>query len=61
MIRSSTFIIDKEQLRREFYSNKNIALCQWLFETYPKEVRDKIQARYYSDLEKCQLQIDFFP
>lgn len=61
MIRFTQFTIDKERLRREFYYERNKDLREWFFVNYSKEVRDKIQERYYSNLHKCQLQIDFFP
>ena len=49
---SYKFQINKNKLRKEFYSDLNKSKRTWFFENFNSEARQKIQEKYYEYLSK---------
>jgi hypothetical protein len=54
------FVIDKESLKKEFYSEEWSPHREWFFQAYKGSNRIKIQEEFYKFLNKVELNIPFF-
>ena len=60
MMSSKTFSIDKEALRKDFFSEKWLSQRTWFLENYKGTKKQDIQDKYYAFLERVHLNIPFF-
>ncbi|KAH1215118.1 hypothetical protein GmHk_13G036344 [Glycine max] len=60
MMLSDNFSIDKETLRKDFYSPENEPQRRWFFQHYKGTNRKKIQDKFYEFVERVKINVLFF-
>ncbi|KAH1265538.1 hypothetical protein GmHk_01G001224 [Glycine max] len=60
MMLSDNFSIDKETLRKDFYSPENELQRRWFFQHYKGTNRKQIQDKFYEFVERVKINILFF-
>ncbi|KAL5176963.1 hypothetical protein HKD37_08G022810 [Glycine soja] len=60
MMLSDNFSIDKETLRKEFYSLENEPQRRWVFQHYKGANRKQIQDKFYEFVERVKINVLFF-
>ncbi|KAG4968216.1 hypothetical protein JHK87_033867 [Glycine soja] len=60
MMLSDEFSIDKETLRKDFYSPENEPKRRWFFQHFKGFKRQQIQDKFYKFVEKIKINIPFF-
>jgi len=57
---SDKFSIDKENLRKDFYSPENELQRRWLFQHFKGSNRKQIQGKFYEFVERVKINVLFF-
>ncbi|RDY00309.1 hypothetical protein CR513_16530, partial [Mucuna pruriens] len=60
MMLSNKFSIDKDTLRKDFYSKENKSQREWFFRHFKREKKQQIQDKFYKFVEKVKINIPFF-
>ncbi|KAH1202906.1 hypothetical protein GmHk_17G049257 [Glycine max] len=60
MMLSDNFSIDKETLRKDFYSPENEIQRRWFFQHYKGTNRKQIQDKFYEFVERVKINVLFF-
>ncbi|KAL5141611.1 hypothetical protein HKD37_09G024923 [Glycine soja] len=60
MMLSENFSIDKETLRKDFYSPENEPQRRWFFQHYKGTNRKQIQDKFYEFVERVKINVLFF-
>ena len=60
MMLSDNFSIDKETLRKDFYSPENEPQRRWFFQHYKGTNRKQIQDKFYEFVERVKINVLFF-
>ncbi|KAG4907205.1 hypothetical protein JHK82_055868 [Glycine max] len=60
MMLSENFSIDKEILRKDFYSPENEPQRRWFFQHYKGANRKQIQGKFYEFVERVKINVLFF-
>ncbi|KAH1198389.1 polyprotein [Glycine max] len=60
MMLSDNFSIDKETLRKDFYSPENEPQRRWFFQQYKSTNRKHIQDKFYEFVERVKINVLFF-
>ena len=60
MMLSDKFSIDKETLRKDFYSLENEPQRRWYFQHFRGTKRKQIQDKFYKLVERVKINIPFF-
>ena len=60
MMLSEKFSIDKETLRKDFYSPENEPQRKWFFQHFKGTKRKQIQDKFYEFVERVKINISFF-
>ena len=60
MLLSDNFSIDKETLRKDFYSPEDEPQRRWFFQDYKGTNRKQIQDKFYEFVERVKINVLFF-